>query len=102
MCVCVYIYIFVVVVQLLSLVSFFATPWTAAYQVSLAITISQSLLRLMSIESVMPSDHLIHCHPLLLPLIFPSIRAVFNESILHIRWQSIGASASASVLPMNI
>ena len=93
---CVYIYIFVVVVQLLSLVSFFATPWTAAYQVSLAITISQSLLKLMSIESVMPSNHLIHCHPLLLlPLIFPSIRAVSNESILHIRCQSIGVSESA-------
>ena len=61
-----------------------------------------SLLRLMSIESVMPSNHLILCHPLLLlPSIFPSIRVFSNESALHIRWQSIGASASTSVLPMN-
>ena len=63
------------------------TPWTAARQVSLSITKSQSLLKLMSIESVMPSSHLILCRPLLLlPSIFPSIRVFSNESILHIRW----------------
>ena len=64
-----------------------ATPWTAALQVSLSITNSRSLLKLMSIESVMPSNHLILCHPLLfLPSIFPSIRVFSNESVLHIRW----------------
>ena len=82
-------------------------PWTAAHQASLSITNSQSLLRLMSIESVMPSNHLMLCCPLLLPpSIFPSIRVFSNESVLHIRWpsggQSIGASALASVLPMDI
>ena len=62
-------------------------PWTAAHQVSLSITNSRSLLRLTSVESVIPSNHLILCHPLLLqPLIFPSIRVFFSESILHIRW----------------
>ena len=65
----------------------FATPWTAARQASLSITNSQSLLKLISIESVMPSNHLILCHPLLLlPSIFPSIRVFSNESVLHIRW----------------
>ena len=64
-----------------------ATPWTAAHQVSLSITNSQSLLKLMSIESVMPSNQLILCCPLLLPpSIFPSIRAFSSESVLHIRW----------------
>ena len=64
-----------------------ATPWTAAYQVSLSITNPWSLLKLMSIESVMPSNHLITCRPLLLlPSIFPSIRVFSNESALHIRW----------------
>ena len=64
-----------------------ATPWTAAHQVSLSITNSQSLLKLMSIESVMPSNQLILCCPLLLPpSIFPSIRAFSNESVLHISW----------------
>ena len=64
-----------------------ATPWTAARQASLSITNSQSLPRLMSIESVMPSNHLILCHPLLLlPSMFPSIRVFSNESALHIRW----------------
>ena len=63
------------------------TPWTAARQASLSITYSQSLLRLMSIESVMPSNHLILCCPLLLlPSIFPSIRIFSNESVLCIRW----------------
>ena len=74
-------------VQWLSHVQLFATPWTAACQASLSITNSQSLLKLMSIESVMPSNHLILCHPLqLLPSIFPSIRVFSNESALHIRW----------------
>ena len=63
------------------------TPWTAAYQASLSITISWSLLRLMSIELVMPSNQLISCHPLLLlPSVFPSIRVFSNKSTLHIRW----------------
>ena len=71
-------------VQLLSRVSLFATPWTAAPQASLS---TQSLPKLMSIEAVMPSNHLILCHPLLLlPSIFPSIRVFSNESALHIRW----------------
>ena len=74
-------------VQLLNCVWLFATPWTAACQASLSITISQSLPRLMSIESVMPSNHLILCHPLLLlPSIFPSIMVFSNESVLCIRW----------------
>ena len=73
--------------QLLSLVQLFATPWTAACQASLSITNSWSLLKLMSIESVMPSNHLILCHPLLLhPSIFPSSRVFSNESVLRIRW----------------
>ena len=63
-----------------------AVPWTAARQASLSFAISQSLLKLMSIESVMPSNHLILCHPLLLPSIFPSIRLFSTESILCIRW----------------
>ena len=62
------------------------TPWTAALQASLSITNSQSLLTLMSIESVIPSSHLILCLPLLLPSIFPSIRVFSNESVFHIRW----------------
>ena len=75
----------------------------AACQASLSITNSQSLPKLMAIESVMPSNHLILCCPLLLlPSISPSIRVFSNESVLHIRSQSIGASASASVLPVNI
>ena len=74
-------------VQSLSRVQLFATPWTAARQASLSITNSQSLLRLMSIESVMPSNHLIHCCPLLLqPSVFPSIRVFSKESVLLIRW----------------
>ena len=75
-------------------------PMTPAYLASLSITNSQSLLKL--IESVMPSNHLILCHPLLLlPSIFPGIKVFSNESVLCIRCQSIGVSASASVLPMN-
>ena len=73
-------------VQLLRLVQLFATSWTAESQASLSITNCQSLLKVMSIESVMPSNHLILCHPLHLPSIFPSIRVFSNESILHIRW----------------
>ena len=74
-------------VQLLSRVQLFVTPWTAAHQASLSITNSQSSLRLRSIDSVMPSSHLILCHPfLLLPSIFPSIRVFTNESVLHITW----------------
>ena len=76
-----------VVVQSLSRVQFFVTPWTAARQASLSITIFRGLLELISIESVMPSNHLILCHPLLLPpSIFPSIRVFSKESVLHIRW----------------
>ena len=76
-----------VVVHLDSHVRLFATPWTAACQPSLSFTISQSLLKLMSIELMMPFSHLILCHPLLLLLsIFPSIRVSSNESALHIRW----------------
>ena len=74
-------------VQSLSRVQLFATPWTAACQAFLSITNSRSLPKLMSIESVMPSNHLILCHPLLLlPSIFPSIRVFSNELALHIRW----------------
>ena len=88
-------------VQLLSHVRLFETQWTAACQAFLSIANSQSLLKLMSTESVMPSNHLMLCHPLLLlPSIFPSIRVFSNESILHSRWAKYWASAS--VLPMNI
>jgi len=74
-------------VQSLSHVQLFATLWAAARQASLSITNSQSLLKLMSIESVMPSNHLILCHPLLLQLsLFPNIRVFSNESVLRIRW----------------
>ena len=88
-------------VQLLSYVWLFATPWTAACQASLSITKSWSLLKLMSIESVMPSSHLILCHPLiLLPSIFPSIRVFLNESALHIRWLKYW-SFSFNISPSN-
>ena len=74
-------------VQSLSHGQFFATPWTAAFQASWSITNSQSLLKLMSIEAMMPSNHLILCCPLLLlPSIFPSIRVFSNESVLRISW----------------
>ena len=72
--------------QLFSRVQLFVTPWTAAHQASLSITNSQSLLKLMSIELVMPSNHLILGHPLLLPSIFPSIRVFSSESVLCIKW----------------
>ena len=74
-----------VAIQLLSHVQLFVTPWTAAGQASRFFTVSWSLLKLMSIESWTPSNHLILCHPLLLPSIFPSIRVFSNESALHIR-----------------
>ena len=88
-------------VQLLSCVWLFATPWTAARQTSLSITNSQSLLKLMSIGLVMPSDHFILCHPfLLLPSIFLSIRIFSKESVLHIRWPKYW-SLSFSISPSN-
>ena len=93
---------FVTVVQLLSCVWLFVTPWTVARQTSLTLTISQSLLKLTSIELVIPSNHLNLCCPLLLlPSIFPSIRVFSNELVLHIRWPKYWVSASASVLPMK-
>ena len=88
-------------IQSLSHVWLFATPWTAACQASLSITNSWSLLKLMSIESVRPSNHLILCHPLLLlPSIFPSIRVLFNESVLRIRWPKCW-SLSFSISPSS-
>ena len=88
-------------IQPLSYVRLFATPWTAAHQASLSITNSWSLLKLMPIESVMPSNHLILCHPLLLlPSVFLSIRVFSNESVLCIRGQSI-KSFSFSISPSN-
>ena len=99
-------------VQSLSRVQLFAIPWTVARQASLSIISSQSLLKLMSIEWVMPSNRFIPCRPLLfLPSVFPNIRVFPNESVLCIRClsccevntsQSIGASASAFILPVNI
>ena len=91
----------IVVVQSLSRVQFFATPWSAAHQPSLSFTISWSLLRLMSIESLIPSNHLILCHPfVLLPSIFPSIRVFSSESALCIRWPK-DWSFSFSISPSN-
>ena len=88
-------------VQLLSCVWLFATPWTAARQVSLSITNSWSLLKLMSIKSVMPSNNLILCRPLLLPpSVFPSIRVFSSESVLCIRWPKYW-SFSFSISPSN-
>ena len=86
---------------MLSRVQLFATPWTAAHHASLSITNSWSLFKLMSIESVMPSNHLILCRPLLLlPSILPSIRVFSNESVLHIRWPKYW-SFSFSISPSN-
>ena len=92
-----------VVVQWLSCVQLFATPQTAAHQASLSFTISLSLLELMSVEWMMPSNHLSHCHPLLfLPSIFPSIRVFSNESALHIKWPKYWTfSFSISISPSN-
>ena len=89
-------------VQLLSRVWLFATPWIAACQASLSITNSRSLPKLMSIESVMPSSHLILCRPLLLlPPIPPSIKVFSNESTLHMKWPKYGSFSFTLVLPMN-
>ena len=88
-------------VQLLSRVRLFVTPWTAAHQAPLSCTISWSLLKFMSIESMMLSNHLILCHPLLLlPSIFPSIRVFSNESALRNRWPKYW-SFSFSIIPSN-
>ena len=88
-------------VQSLSYVQLFATPWTVAHQASLSKTNSWSLLKLMSIESVMPSNHLILCHSLLHSLsIFPSIRVFSNESALHMRWPKYW-SFSLNISPSN-
>ena len=88
-------------VQLLSCIRLFVTTWTTAIQASLFITSSWSLPKLMSIESVMPSNHVILCHPLLLlPSIFPSIRVFSNELVLHIRWPKYW-SFSFNISPSN-
>ena len=89
-----------IVVQSLSHVQFFAAPWTAACKASLSITNSWSLLKLISIESVMPSNHLIFCCPLLPPSIFPSIRVFSNQSVLLIRWPKYW-TLSFSISPSN-
>ena len=111
-CVCIYIHIyiyiyiyikFVVVVQSLNHVWLFVTPWTEACQASLSFTISQSLFKLMSIKLVMPYNHLILCHPLLLlPSVFPSIRVFYNESVHHVRWLKYWSFSFSISLPMNI
>ena len=89
-------------VQSLSQVWLFATPWTTARQASLSTTNSWSLLKLMSIESVMPSNHLILCHLLLLlPSIFPRIKIFSNESVLHIRWPKYWSFSFSSISPSN-
>ena len=90
---------YAIVVELLSCVQFLVTPWTEARQASLSFSLYWSLLKLMSIESVMLSNHLILCHPLLLLSVFPTIRVFSNESALHIRWPkywSFGFSISPS------
>ena len=90
-----------IVVQLLGCVWLFVTSWTAAHQTSLSFTMSLSFLKLMSIESMMPSNHLILCHPhLFLPWIFPNIRVFSNESALHIRWLKYW-SFSFNISPSN-
>ena len=92
---------FLVVVQLLSCIQLFVTPWTTACKAFLSFTIFQSLLKLMSVESMTPSNHLIFCHSLLLlPSIFPSIRIFSNESALRIRWPKYW-SLSFSINPFN-
>ena len=90
-------------VRSLNCVQLFKTPWTAVCQASLSIANSWQLLKLMSIELVMPSNHLILCHPLLLmPSVFPSIRVFSTKLVLCIRWPNYWSSASTSDLPMNI
>ena len=88
------------IISVAQYVRLFLTPWIAAHQASLSNTNSQSSLRLTSIESVMPSSHLILCRPLLLPSIFPSIRVFSNESVLRIRWPNYW-SFSFSISPSN-
>ena len=83
----------------LSRVLLFATSWTTACQASLSITSSQSLLKFMSIESVMPSNHLVLCHPLLPPSIFPRIRIFSNESVLHLRWPKYWSFSFSIISP---
>ena len=96
-----YVCIYIAIVQSLTHVQLFATPWTAACQASLSFTISYSLLKLISIESVMPSNHLILCCPLLLlPSIFPSIDVFSNESVLPIKWPKYW-SFSFSISPSS-
>ena len=98
---CAYLYTFFSSVQSLSCVSLIVTPWNAVHKASLSITNSQILLKLMSIKLVMPSNHLILYHPLLLlPSIFPSISIFSNESVLHIRWPKYW-SFSFSISPCN-
>ena len=95
-------YICINIVQSLSCVQLIVTPWTASRQASLSITSSWSLLKLMPVESVMPSNHLILCYPLLLlPSIFSSIRVYSTESVLHIRWPKYW-SFSFSISPSNV
>ena len=89
-----------IVVQSLSHVQLFVTLWTAAHQASLSFSVSQSLLRLMSIESMMLSNHLILCHPLLLPSVFPSISIFSNKPAVHIRWPKYW-SFSFGISPSN-
>ena len=89
------------VVHLLSCVRLFATPWTAARQAPLSFTVSWNLLRFVSIESVMPSNHLILCRPLLLPSICPSIGVFSSEPALHIRWPKYWSCFSFSISPSN-
>ena len=97
----IYVNVLINSVKSLSRVWLFVTPWAAAHQASLSITNSRSLLKLMSIESVMPSNHLILCCPLLLPLsIFPSIRIFSDESVFCIRWPKY-CSFSFSISPSN-
>ena len=89
-----------VIVQLLSRVQLFVTPRSAAPPASLSFTVSWNFLKLMCIESVMPSNHLILCHPLLLPSIFPSIRVFSSQSVLRIKWPSYW-NFSFSISPSN-
>ena len=99
-----YVYFLIIIIEVtvqFSCIQLFVTPWTAAHQASLSITNFQSLIKLMSIESVMPSNHLILCRLLLLlPSIFPSIRVFSNESVLHIRWPKYW-SFSFNISPSN-
>ena len=97
---CTWIHLSLQSVQSLSHVQLFVTPWTTACQASLSITNSRSLLKLTSIESVMPSNHLILSHPLLLPSIFPSIRVFSKELVLCIRWPKYW-SFRFSISPSN-